>query len=110
MCALGSMRKHARCHGVRFSGADRKRLTAALETAREARVYRRVEALLLVAEGQTVAEAARPLPCRSLQCAPLAGAVWRTAGCSWARGSAAEWPTAAEQLAHAAAAGGGPGT
>src|SRR3954453_8074724 len=53
------MRRHDRCHGVRLSGADRKRLTAALETAREARVYRRVEALLLVAEGQTVAEAAR---------------------------------------------------
>ena len=53
------MRKHARCHGVQLSGADCKRLTAALETAREARVYRRVEALLLVAEGQTVAEAAR---------------------------------------------------
>ena len=59
MCALEEMRKHARCHGVRLSGADRKRLTAALETAREVRVYRRVEALLLVAEGQTVAEAAR---------------------------------------------------
>jgi len=44
---------------VRPSGADRKRLAAALEAAREARVYRRVEALLLVAEGQTVAEAAR---------------------------------------------------
>jgi transposase len=44
---------------VRLSGADRKRLAAALATAREARVYRRVEALLLVAEGQTVAEAAR---------------------------------------------------
>jgi transposase len=44
---------------VRLSGADRKRLAAALEAAREARVYRRVEALLLVAEGQTVAEAAR---------------------------------------------------
>jgi transposase len=53
------MRKHARCHGVRLSGADRKRLAAALEAASEARVYRRVEALLLVAEGQTVAEAAR---------------------------------------------------
>jgi transposase len=53
------MRRHDRCHGVRLSGADRKRLAAALEAAREARVYRRVEALLLVAEGQTVAEAAR---------------------------------------------------
>ena len=53
------MRKPSRCHGVRLSGADRERLAAALETAGEARVYRRVEALLLVAEGQSVAEAAR---------------------------------------------------
>ena len=44
---------------MRLSGADRKRLAAALETVREARVYRRVEALLLVAEGQTVVDAAR---------------------------------------------------
>src|SRR3954469_18690089 len=53
------MRKPSRCHGVRLSGADRKRLAAALETAGEARVYRRVEALLLVAEGQSVAEGPR---------------------------------------------------
>src|SRR5215218_754888 len=39
--------------------ADRKRLAAALAGAREARVYRRLEALLLVAEGHPVAEAAR---------------------------------------------------
>src|SRR3954470_16829790 len=53
------MRKHAGCHGVRLSGADRRRLAAALENAREARVYRRIGALLLFAEGRTVAEAAR---------------------------------------------------
>ena len=53
------MQRHDRSRGVRLSGADRKRLAAALESAREARVYRRVEALLLVAEGRTVAEAAR---------------------------------------------------
>jgi transposase len=53
------MRRPDRCHGVRLSGADCKRFAAALEAAREARVYRRVEALLVVAEGQTVAEAAR---------------------------------------------------
>src|SRR3954449_7443453 len=53
------MQRHDRSRGVRLSGADRKRLAAALKTAREARVYRRVEALLLVAQGQTVAEAAR---------------------------------------------------
>src|SRR3954466_3209880 len=53
------MRRPDRCHGMRLSGADRKRLAAALEAAREGRVYRGVEALLLVAEGRTVAEAAR---------------------------------------------------
>src|ERR671933_2115269 len=53
------MQRDDRSRGVRLSGADRKRLAAALETVREARVYRRVEALLLVAEGPTVAEAAR---------------------------------------------------
>src|SRR3712207_2824769 len=53
------MRRPDRCRGVRLSGADRRRLAAGLETAREARGYRRVEALLLVAEGQSVAEATR---------------------------------------------------
>jgi transposase len=53
------MQRHDRSRGVRLSGSDRKRLAAALEGARAARVYRRAEALLLVAEGQTVAEAAR---------------------------------------------------
>ena len=56
------MQRHDRSCGVRLSGADRKRLAAALATAREARVYRRVEALLLVAQEQTVAEAARRCP------------------------------------------------
>ena len=53
------MHRHDWRFGMRLSGVDRRRLAAALEAAREARVYRRVEALLLVAEGQTVAEAAR---------------------------------------------------
>jgi transposase len=53
------MRRHDRRYGVGLGGRDRKRLAAALEAAREARVYRRVEALLLVAEGHSVAEAAR---------------------------------------------------
>jgi transposase len=44
---------------MRLDEADRKRLAAALAGAREARVYRRLEALLLVAEGHPVAEAAR---------------------------------------------------
>ena len=56
---FGSMQRHDRSRGVRLSGADRKRLVAALGAARETCVYRRVGALLLVAEGQTVAEAAR---------------------------------------------------
>jgi transposase len=48
-----------RFDGVRLSGADRRRLAVALDAASEARVYRRLEALLLVAEGHSVAEAAR---------------------------------------------------
>ncbi len=44
---------------MRLKDADRQRLAAALDIAREARVYRRLEALLLVAEGHSVAEAAR---------------------------------------------------
>jgi transposase len=45
--------------GTWLDEADRQRLAAALAGAREARVYRRLEALLLVAEGHAVAEAAR---------------------------------------------------
>src|ERR671928_180194 len=41
------MRRHDRSRGVRLSGADRKRLAAAPEAAREGRVYRRVEGLRL---------------------------------------------------------------
>ena len=44
---------------MRLKSADRQRLAMALNTAHEARVYRRLEALLLVAEGHSVAEAAR---------------------------------------------------
>jgi transposase len=46
-------------NGTRLGSADRRRLAMALAAAREARVYRRLEALLLVAEGHAVAEAAR---------------------------------------------------
>jgi len=53
------MRRHVHSPEVWLDEADRKRLAAALSTAREARVYRRLEALLLVAEGYSVAEAAR---------------------------------------------------
>jgi transposase len=53
------MRGHDGPKRTRLTGADRQRLAAALNAAREARVYRRLEALLLVAEGRSVAEAAR---------------------------------------------------
>jgi transposase len=43
----------------RFTRADRRRLGQALAAARLARDYRRFEAVLLVAEGQTISEAAR---------------------------------------------------
>jgi transposase len=53
------MRRHDPFPETQLDQADRKRLSAALATARDARVYRRLEALLLVAEGHSVAEAAR---------------------------------------------------
>lgn len=58
-CFLGSMQRHDHSPETGLDEADHKRLAAALAGAREARVYRRLEALLLVAEGHSVAEAAR---------------------------------------------------
>ena len=43
----------------RFDANDRRRLQRALSKAREARVYRRIEAVLWVAEGHAISEAAR---------------------------------------------------
>lgn len=54
-----SMSKHDRHTAQRFTLADRRRLRRALDAAREARVYRRLQALLWVAEGHSVSEAAR---------------------------------------------------
>ena len=65
MCHLGlavtvaGMSGHTRFAATRFGPADRRRLESALSAAREARLRRRLEAVLLVAEGQTVSEAAR---------------------------------------------------
>jgi transposase len=53
------MRGRARSAVQRFSPADRRRLERALSAAREARLYRRTEAVLLVAEGQPISDAAR---------------------------------------------------
>jgi transposase len=53
------MQRHDHSPETWLDEADRKRLAAALAGAHEARVYRRLEALLLVAEGHSVAEAAR---------------------------------------------------
>ena len=53
------MRRHTKSAVQRFSPADRRRLEHALSVAREARLYRRIEAVLLVAEGQPISEAAR---------------------------------------------------
>ena len=53
------MQAHDRSDGARLGAQDRRRLAAALAAARQARTYRRLEALLLVAEGHSVAEAAR---------------------------------------------------
>src|SRR3954447_14355851 len=53
------MRGHARSAVRRLSPTDRRRLERALSAAREARLYRRIEAVLLVAEGQPISDAAR---------------------------------------------------
>src|SRR4051794_41906109 len=53
------MRKHAKPPVQRLSSTDRRRLERALSVAREARLYRRTEAVLLIAEGQSIREAAR---------------------------------------------------
>jgi transposase len=53
------MRGHAKSAVQQFSSTDRHRLERALSVAREARLYRRIEAVLLVAEGQPISEAAR---------------------------------------------------
>jgi transposase len=43
----------------KFTARDRRRLTAALKRARDARLFRRLQAVLLVAGGRPVGEAAR---------------------------------------------------
>src|SRR3954451_4171618 len=53
------MRRHTKSAAQRFSPTDRRRLERALSAAREARLYRRIEAVLLVAEGQPISEADR---------------------------------------------------
>ena len=50
---------HERLTAKRFGWADRRRLARALSAAREVRLYRRLEAVLLVAEGHSISEAAR---------------------------------------------------
>src|SRR3954470_11667667 len=70
------MRKHAKPPVQRLSSTDRRRLERALSVAREARLYRRTEAVLLIAEGQSVSEAARRV---------------RASGSVFAGGSNATW-------------------
>jgi transposase len=53
------MRRHTRAEVQRFSSTDRRRLERALSAAREARLYRRIEAVLLVAEGQPIGDVAQ---------------------------------------------------
>jgi transposase len=56
---VAGMSGRAKSAATRFALADRRRLERALPAARDARLYRRLEAVLLVAEGQTISEAAR---------------------------------------------------
>src|SRR5215217_602366 len=55
------MRRHTKSAAQWFSPTDRRRLERALSTVREARLYRRIEAVLLVAEGHR--SATRPSAC-----------------------------------------------
>ena len=53
------MRRHTKSAAQWFSPTDRRRLERALSTVREARLYCRIEAVLLVAEGQPISDAAQ---------------------------------------------------
>lgn len=53
------MRKAQSPTELGFSGHDRRRLAKALEQAREAKTYQRIQAVLLIAQGYSVAEVAR---------------------------------------------------
>jgi transposase len=53
------MRKARSPAELGFTGHDRRRLTKALHRAQEAKVYQRVQAVLLIAQGYSVAEVAR---------------------------------------------------
>src|SRR5829696_6855197 len=63
------MRRHTKSAAQWFSPTDRRRLERALSTVREARLYRRIEAVLLVAEGQPISDAAQ-WPCPGLTDTP----------------------------------------
>jgi transposase len=56
---VAGMSGHTRSAAQRFAPTDRRRLERALSAAREARLYRRLEAVLRVAEGHAISEAAR---------------------------------------------------
>ncbi len=56
---MGYMRRAKSPSERGFDRYDKRRLTRALQETAEVRIYRRVQAVLLVAQGRTVAEAAQ---------------------------------------------------
>lgn len=52
------MRRSLRLHGLGFARGDLRRLVCSLSRTKEARVFRRLQAVLLVARGQTCAQSA----------------------------------------------------
>ncbi len=58
-CIMGYMRRAKSASERGFDRYDKRRLTRALPGAAEIRTYRRVQAVLLVAQGRTVPEAAQ---------------------------------------------------
>ena len=53
------MRKPATPAGLGFTARDRQRLSQALAGAQRARVFRRLQAVLLIAQGYSATESAR---------------------------------------------------
>ena len=97
------MRRHTRAEVQRFSPTDRRRLERALSAAREARLYRRIEAVLLVAEGQPISDVAQHVRATRLSVRRWVGRYLAAHdAASWRTGRAADDRTLPRGPPHAA--------
>src|SRR3712207_5337925 len=105
------MRGHVGSVVRQFSTTDRRRLERALSVAREARLYRRVKAVLLVAEGRPINDAARRVRATRLSVRRWIERYLATRdAAALAGGPTAPWTTALGPAAHPAPPNGSPGT